>query len=228
MAFSTRYVMLITSLPYLPKVFTDKSLSVSKIQLEKRLTLLRPEDADTLNRVQELVHWDYLPIERTDKEIAAYAEAKVAELRGLVREIVQWRLSLRTVMAALRRRQRGVGVPDHGQKWGFGHVTDHIVKHWNEPDFGLSRLYPWVKQAGNMLANSDFPALEKLILTTVWNYLIQTGQGRYFDFEAVVLYVLRWNIMEQWAGYDSSAAIKRFDELVNAALKEHTLVFDEH
>jgi hypothetical protein len=227
MASSTKYTMLITSLPYLPPVFTDKSLPISRIQLEKRLALLSPEDTNALNLIQELVHWDYLPIERTEKEIAMYAEARVAELKGLVREIVQWRLSLITVVAALRRQQRGYGAPEPDQKWGFGNVADHIVRHWNETDFGLSRYCPWIEQARNLLANSDFLTLEKLILTTVWNHLIQASQGHYFDFEAVVVYVLRWNILERWACYDSSAALKRFDELVEAGLKGHKLFFDK-
>ena len=215
----TKYAMLITSLPYLKPVFPDKSLPISKIQLEKRLALLSDEDSKALDLIQKIVHWDYMPLERKDTEIVEYAQERMTELHGTIRDIVQWRLNLRTVMAALRRRQRGFDVPDKNEKWGFSYLVDHIVRHWNEPDFGLSRQYPWIQQARDLLAKPDFLSLERLILTVVWDYLTKASQNHYFDFEAVVLYVLRWNILERWIGYDSGEALKRFDELVYEGLK---------
>lgn len=217
----TKYVMLITSLPYLQPVFPNKSLPISRIQLEKRLALLSDEDSTALELIQKLVHWDYLSLKRKDTEIVEYSQEKITELHGALRDIVQWRLNLRTVMSALRRRQRGFDAPDKKEKWGFGHLVDHILRHWNEPDLGLSRQYPWIPQARDMLTKSDYLSLEQLILTVVWNYLTKVGQNHYFDFEAVVLYVLRWNILERWTGYDGSEALKRFDELVDEGLKSY-------
>ena len=41
--------------------------------------------------------------------------------------------------------------------------------------------------------------------------------GHHFDFEAVALYVLRWDLLRRRATQDPSAARKRFDELMKAS-----------
>lgn len=44
------------------------------------------------------------------------------------------------------------------------------------------------------------------------------GQGHYFDFEAVIIYVLRWDINDRWAKNDEKKAIQQFEKLVEQAL----------
>lgn len=39
-----------------------------------------------------------------------------------------------------------------------------------------------------------------------------------FDFEAVALYVVRWDLLERWTRYDAEAAAARFSTLVADAL----------
>jgi hypothetical protein len=44
------------------------------------------------------------------------------------------------------------------------------------------------------------------------------SDGHYLDFEAVVIYVLRWDMIARWTTYDGEEAARRFDELVEQAM----------
>ena len=63
----------------------------------------------------------------------------------------------------------------------------------------------------------DSLGFEKALLRLVWTYLVRKSEGHYFDFEAVALYVQRWDVIHRWSMYDSADAAKRFDELMEAA-----------
>ena len=47
-----------------------------------------------------------------------------------------------------------------------------------------------------------------------------------FDFEAVVIYVVKWSIVERWGRYNSAGAARRFEELTESALGEHAALFE--
>jgi hypothetical protein len=48
------------------------------------------------------------------------------------------------------------------------------------------------------------------------------SEGHWFDFEAVVIYVLRWDLIARWIGQDGAAALRRFDGLVENGLGDYT------
>jgi hypothetical protein len=37
----------------------------------------------------------------------------------------------------------------------------------------------------------------------------------------VVIYVLKWNIVDRWGRYNGEAALRRFDELTDASLEKY-------
>ncbi len=67
--------------------------------------------------------------------------------------------------------------------------------------------------------------MERLLFEVVWDKLGRLGEGHYFDFEAVVLYVLRWNLADRWSRYQGEAAVERFRSLVDSGLEQFTNVF---
>ena len=60
--------------------------------------------------------------------------------------------------------------------------------------------------------------LERLLLDVVWRDLERRSEGHEFDFEAVLLYCLRWEVIARWTRYTSEAATTRFDHLVREGL----------
>lgn len=217
----TKYTTLMASLPYLGELFQAQQTPLSRLKLEERLKLLTEEDDALLQQILDLIHWHYLPLARTDAEIVAAAERFFQQVKNpLLREVVEFRLELHTIVAALRRRHRGESSPPVGTTWGYGRWVKHIERHWAEPAFRLQGVFPWVLEANQLLLSDESVALQRLLFGYVWHRLSLLGTGHYFDFEAVVLYVLRWDLIDRWVRYDGEAAVERFKHLVYAAIRE--------
>lgn len=223
---TTRYVMLMASLPPTGRLFEAGETPISRIRLEQRLTLLDEPDAATLRDIENVLRWDRLPMARTDSELLAAAEELLLRLRRpVLREVIEHRLELRTIVAALRRRQRGEGPPEPSQPWGWRGVADVIRRNWADQTFGLGGSRPWIADAGALLAKGDSMALERLLVTIVWTHLERLSRDHLFDFEAVVLYVLRWDLIHRRATADRDAAVARFDRMVQQGLGEFADLF---
>jgi hypothetical protein len=162
--------------------------------------------------------FDRLSFDLTDREIVEGAEAALATIRSpLLREVAEHRLWTRTAVAALRRRHAGAPAPEKGEKWGFGPWTRTIAKSWNRRDFGLGGALPSIEEFAGLVEREDAVELEKKLLLYMWRYLSRKAEGHYFDFEAVALYVLRWDLLRRWTSQDPVAARERFDELMEAS-----------
>jgi hypothetical protein len=226
MADANRYTMLVTSLPFHGPPFAAKQTPLSRLKLEQRLTMLSETDRDALRLVEELLQWGNLSMDRTDTQIIRQAENALLGLEDdRLREIVILRLEMRTLVAALRRRYRGESAPLWGEPWGYGHCVNHIQRYWTAPSFGLAGSYPWLRDAERLLAEKDSFGLERLLLGVAWELLGRAGEGHYFDFVAVVVYVLRWDIVDRWVTYSRPLAADRFGTLVDEGLGEHGAVF---
>ncbi len=226
---SDKYVMLISSLPFHGPLFAAKRPPLSRIKLDQRLGALEEEDAVLLQRIEDLVQWRNIPMGFTDAELCARARALLDGLDdGAVKDTIVWRLEQRTMVAALRRRQQGLPAPSKHDAWGFGRWVNHIAANWNELTFRLEQVYPWLSEAVKLLQQNDTVALERLLLGVAWEQLGRLGAGHDFDFQAVVIYLLRWNIIDRWTRYNSDVAEKRFAGLVDAGLGDYgSLSFSE-
>jgi hypothetical protein len=221
MSASHRYAMLITSLPYHGALFGARQAPLSRIRLRQRQRLLEEQDRACLRTVANLLEWSRQGMECSDAAFVALAKAELPKLdNAFARELVIWRLELRTVVAALRRRHQGQAAPAGRDGWGYGRWLGHIRRHWNEPQFRLERVYPWLAQARTLLESGDALALERLLLNAVWEHLDRVSEGHYFDFEAVLIYSMRWDLVARWTAYRGEAAVTRFDEMVQDGLQD--------
>lgn len=212
--------MLMCALPALPAVlFSEHQTPISRLRLDRRLALLAPEDARQLSLLEDVLHWDRLPLDLSDAQVVKNFRAALATLPpGLPREVARWRLEDRTLLAALRRRHLGRPAPAAKENWGCGAWVERIERAWQEPAFGLERVFPWAGEAAHLLAAGDSPGLERLLLGHTWETLGRLGAGHYFDFAAVAIYVLKWDILRRWSTYNGVAAGRRFMELSDAGL----------
>jgi hypothetical protein len=221
MSAANRYAMLISSLPYHGVLFGARQTPLSRIRLQQRLELLDPADAAWLRAITDLLDWSHQGMPRRDEEIIARARALIPTLEnGFVRDLVVWRLEHRTLVAALRRRERGHAAPGSHDRWGYGRWLAHLRRHWNEPHFRLERAFPWLPEARTLLEAGDVLGLERLLLGVVWEHLERLADGHHFDFEAVLLYTQRWDLIARWTAYSGEAAVGRFDEMVEAGLRD--------
>jgi len=220
--------MLITSLPYHGLLFGAHQTPLSRLRLNVRLRILDEDDAQALRDLSSVLEWIHQSMRVTDAELIARAQRLEADWgEGFLSNILRFRMELRTFYVALRRRRRGETSPPTGQRWGFGRWVRHIERYWNEPGFRLQQVYPWANEAERLIEARDSLGLERLLLGVTWDYLTRISEGHEFDFEAVVIYVLRWDLIARWSSYDGARAVSRFDSLVDIGLGRYGRLFEE-
>jgi hypothetical protein len=212
---SNRYYMLVCSLPTLPARFDAGPLPISAERLQDRLRLLKPDDAEEMSRLFDVLVWTRTFGERTDAAVVArYGELLRRIRRPLVREVAEQGMDVRMILTALRRRRRGLGPPEIG----VGRWLDHIRRHFSEPDFALGRAFPRLGAMSRLLERDDPMAFHRALLGATWDQLKRRADDHLFDFEAVVLYVARWEIMRSWRELRPERGREVFESLVTEAL----------
>lgn len=220
------YLTLITSLPYPGQLFTSEQTPCSRLKLNDRLKMLKQEHAEQLKRLEDTVQWSHQPIGRSDEQIVLNTNRFLRDSDNyMINTIVLRRMELRTAVSALRRRKAGNSAPSAGELWGVGRWLRHIETYWSEPTFRLEGVMPWLTEANRAINENDTVGLERLLLGLVWDHLGYVGQGHYYDFEAVVVYVLRWNVINRWTTYSSKSALVRYNCMVEEGLGEFAHVF---
>ena len=220
-----QYYMLMASLPALPRFDLAERLPINWERLTNRQAMLIPKDAELVECTSRFLAWFRQPAERTDREMLASYEC----LQGLIEKrgfqhLFELPINLRTIMAGLRRRHGGRSAPAKGELWGVGPLVPHIERHWDDPDFKLKSLYPWISEARKLLENGASLDLERFIMGLVWDRFSHSVPGGPFGIEALMAYLFKWGILQQWLSYNVEEAGKRFDELVAEVADE----WDEH
>lgn len=224
---SRGYYTLVASLPHLPRFDQADRLPITSERLIQRLKMLDPDDYKLVELVAEFIAWRGQPVGRTNKEILSIYN-QVVELifeSKLLKPLFELPINQRTIITALRRRKKGLPCLDPrepGGPWGVGSLVSHIEHHWDKPFFGLRFSYPWIVQAQTYLQDGDLLKLEFLMANLVWKKLEFLLLNNDFGFEAIVAYLLKWDILQQWLSYDQGESKARLDTLVMETINEHT------
>ena len=160
------------------------------------------------------IRWENHPPGESDAVVAGhYRELLRDGTHPDVQAAVEFRLELRSVLAALRRRQRGEKDGPAEPDWGAGRWVNHIEKYWSDPDFKLAHVFPWITEARDHLEKDDPLALEKLVMGLVWDSLDRSLAGKHFVLENVLVFLSKWDILQRWLSYSDTAALERFEGL---------------
>jgi hypothetical protein len=222
----TTYYTLVASLPRLPHFERAEWLPLSRKQLEQRLSMLTLEHSVQLRFAEGLVQWQRQPITRTSEQVVENYKRLLPHLTDpALREFVDYRMSQRTALVALRRRRRGLGPPAADEVWGVGPWVRRIAAAWDRPDLGLGRTFPWLDEAGKRLEAADAQGLERLLMNVVWTRLERVADASPFGFEPVFSFLFRWDILQRWLSYDAEAGKARFQELISEVTREHQQLF---
>ena len=225
-----QYATLIASLPSPDGLFKAKIPPLSRLKLEKRLLMLTPEHRHLLHLVESMLDWRLMSSSTNKAElISRYKKVFLAITNRTLRRLIQERLEIRTLILAMRIRQLGLSAPDE-DNWGFGRWQRHIVRHWDQPAFNLQGVFNWAIRAENLLKQQQMFELEKLLLEESFRQLQRHSGNHQFDFEAVVIYVMKWNIVNRSTQYNSHVAGQRFETMMNSLLadkKEYVTVSND-
>ena len=222
MARSNSYYTLVASLPAMPRHFEVDRVPIAQPRLEKRMEMLRPEDADVVEQLLAFLLWDRQPWDRTDEEVVAHYDEIMSTTRNrLARHIVAFQMEIRTIFSGLRRRRRGLPPP----LWA-GHWVDHIRKNWEHPEFKLGWQHPWIAEIDPLLGTTDCLRVERIKLNVAWNHWTRLAEQYYFSFEAVLLYLARWEIINRWTSQNAVLGRQRFEQLVTESLNEYANLYE--
>ncbi|MEX0279162.1 MAG: hypothetical protein AB3N19_16695 [Ruegeria sp.] len=213
------YIALISSLPGSERLFVAKQPPLSRIRLDRRLSALAAEDAKVLKVLENALNWNAYDMDVTDAQAIERCKQAVKEIpQTTLRKVFMERMDLRTVVAAMRLRKNGGPAPSGA--FGVGRWSRHIPANWGDPGFHLETQMPWVKDANQLLDSEDPLGLERLLLSVSHQQLKRHAARHMFDFEAVAIYVLIWNIFDRWAQRNAQDAAKRFEKLAQQAMAD--------
>ena len=226
MSSPTYYFTLIASLPHLPRFYRAERLPINRERLDERLQMLEPEDRAVAARAEAFIEWQRQPVDRTDAEIIAFFEDMMKQTsQPVLMDMIDYRMNQRTIMIALRRRNRGLDVPRPGEHWGVGRWVRHIETHWDDPDFKLAHSNPWIRAARGYLEVGNAIELEQFLMDRTWNYLNRIVEKFEFRFESVLAYLFKWDILQRWLTYNPKTAKLQLTNLLKEITGEHVPLF---
>jgi hypothetical protein len=224
---SQPYYTLLASLPPLPRFDQAERLPITPERLRRRWSMLTPDDAELFERAAAFLSWQRQTATRTDEEMVAnFRKMEETIAHPALQFIFTFPIDQRTIMAALRRRLRGLPAPAPGETWGVGCYVNHIERNWDDPHFKLNAVYPWIAQARSHLEAGETLALELLLKHKLWDHVDRAVPPYEFGFSAVLTYIIKWDILHRWLSHDIEDAKVRFEELVTEVTDEQPQLFD--
>lgn len=221
------YYMLVSSLPQLPARFDGGRLPISWPTLRNRLRMLEQEDSRITRQVGLYFLWDRQPLDRTDEEvIERYHELLRNTTNHLVRHLVRSRTEMRLIISCVRRRAAGLGPPSWiDRDTSSDSSLGHLRKHWLDPNFNLGVRYRWVEAFRNALEAGDMREAQRAVFNERWNDWTHIAEKQTFAFEAIIAYLVRWEIIDRWTSQNVDAGKARFNQLIEETLGEYANPF---
>lgn len=211
------YYTLIASLPGLPPRFEVERCPITRPRLLERLKMLQPEDSVVLEQLLDFLAWDRQPVDRSDDEVQRRYEALMQTIRDpLVRILVRTSMDIRTIICGLRRRRAGLPPPS-----AAGELVGAVQRNWDHPDFKLRSRFPWIEELARRLDSGQPREAQRLVFSVIWDFWTRRAGRYHFSFEAVICYLIRWSIINQWTSQSLSVGRERFEQLTTEIVSDH-------
>lgn len=219
---STSYYTLMGSLPALPRHFEEADrVPISGLRFGARLKMLKPRDLEVVDEMTDFLAWDRQPLELTDENVLQRYNRFMGKISNqFARDLIQLAMTNRTIIAGLRCRRLQLDPPP-----GVAPVASHIARNWNHPDFRLGGRFPWISKVDALFRGDSLLELERQQLDIAWQHVCRLAEQYHFTFEAVVLYLIRWEIVYRWTKRNADVGQKKFDLLVAESLGEYAEMF---
>lgn len=224
---TSQFYTVASSLPRLNNSFKVSAAPISRAQLEKRLNLLPLKEAGFLFDLEKLVWTSWFMPKMQVIEAVKLHQKIMSNEEPWICQIVDWYLDLRSIFAALRMRHDKKETPKNPNELWICTRAMKLIHHWDEPDFGLKAVYPWIPNIAAAIEHHDVLVVEEFLLNHIWLYLSCCEQSHYFDLEYLVIYLLRWNVVNYWAQFNENKAPALIDKLCMELLNVNQGINDE-
>jgi len=208
---------LLTSLPHMHSLFDKPQQMLTRYQLDKRLLMLEIEQQAIVTEIEHLLLSNFLSENVDETQLIKQAQKTLMKYENEVfRNIAFWYLDTRTIIAAISRKNNNEKAPP--VCWSFGSRYEYIRHHWNSPAFGLASNFPWISEFISKLDQHDIIGAEKLLMQATWKKLNVIAPIEQFTFEQVVIYILRWHLVNRWREYNGKKSLEIFKDAVDKQL----------
>ena len=223
MVSGAKYYTLIGSLPALPRSFEQADRApLSPIQLGERLSMLEPHDAEVVERMEGFLVWERQPLERTDSDVLHKYDQFMSQVESrFARDLIREAMAMRTILAGLRCRRMGREPP-----LGVEPLASQVSRNWNHPDFRLAGRFPWISEVEQQLNGPEPFEVERMKLRIAWRHVSRLAGVYHFEFEAVLLYLFRWEIIYRWTQRNAEAGREKLELLISQAMGPYANLFD--
>lgn len=208
---------------------TAKFLPITAVKLNERLDMLG-KDAN-LVRHFECVLFGYTS---ENDDIFLDRAEKLLELAGKISkrtcEASRFFIQKRLLIALVRSRLRGNGVPESFERWKkflTKEIYERIEENKNDPDFGLARLLPFMPKLREHLEKEEIIESAWLVLKWQWDYISDLNFDAGFDMEAILLYVMKWHVMRLWLTHKPEESLEMINKEIDRIF-ENTEIDYEH
>jgi len=218
----TSYYTFVASLPPLPREFDAGPCPITRSTLRHRLTMLESDDRRVLQQLADFFRWDRQPIDQTDEEVRARHRRLVDEIENpIVRQLIEHRFEMRTIVASIRARRSGESpplLPDVP-------VSSWIRRNWDQPQFRLEARYRWLPRFNQALDRGQPRQAQWHLFSDLWRHWSRLNERYHFSFESIVLYLARWEIVDRWSSQNAVNGRQQFDDLVDDLLQQSRSFF---
>ena len=217
-----KYYTLVGSLPHLPRHFAEaERVPISQHVLQERLQMLTPRHSRIMEEMVDFLAWERQPIELTDESVLQHFRKFMNTVDSrFATDLIQYTMSVRTVLAALRRRRLDLDPPP-----GIAPLAARIAQHWNHPDFHLGAQFPWIATVDAQLCGDSPFEVERALFEIMWRHAKRLADDHHFDFEAVVLYLIRWELVYRWTRRNADLGMQKFELLATKTMGEFAELF---
>lgn len=212
------YYTLVTALPDLPPLAKCKQMPISRIALDRRLTMLTDEDQQQLKLAESLYDFgSKKPEALSDQKLVYQWQYQLTQIESEeVRQCIQNRLEWQSLLAALRQRQQADKGPEHF--YGLGRWTTRIRQHWHEPAFGLETALPLLAELQPLMQKGAAGEVERQVNNWLWQNLLRIERSHHFSIETVICFVLRWGLAEKQIQNDADQALEAFESMAEVLI----------
>jgi hypothetical protein len=218
---SQLYYTLVASLPPLPQHFDVERAPITRPRLLERLKMLEPDDMAAVELWIDFVQWDQQVLDRKDEEFAAKYESIKGQLHNAtLREMFEVRMDTRTIIAAVRRRRAGLAAPTIIGQW-----VEQIRRNYDHPEFNMQARYDWIGKFADCLESGDALQAQWVLFDNNYRMWTRMAEQYTFSFEAVLLYLARWEIIDRWTSRDPEAGRQRYETMITETLGEYAHLF---
>jgi hypothetical protein len=216
------YYTFLASLPPLPNHFKVERPPISREQLREHMTMLPPDDQEMLHRFCEILHELQRGSSVPDEVLLDQLERDWHVIPSrMARYILEHQLVQTYLLTALQRKMEDMEPP-----LGPDPLRKQIQMYWSQAGFRLQPHYPWIEEIPRLLQEAKVMDIHRLLLQTAWDYWKTIEEHYSFSLEAFLLYLARWNIIDQWHRLDASRGRQKAQEFFKEQLDDHPIRFE--